>query len=109
MSSIDFSTLHGYNTPMDHTLLCSLLDRLSLPDLAVRVARGQTESAALMLAELGLAKHDRSAAAEAALHFAVRALVAWRHGDESADDAGLAMGLLDEAEELWAHRAGAVA
>jgi len=94
---------------MDHTLLCSLLDRLSLPDLAVHVARGDRDAAPQMLAELGLARHDESAAAEAALHFAVRALVAWRHDDESADDADLAMGLLDEAEELYAHRSKAVA
>lgn len=89
---------------MDHTLLCSLLDRLSLPDLAALIARGARDTASRIIAELGHARLDGSYAHEAAVHFATRAVVAWHHGSESLDDAGLAMGLLDEAEALFAAR-----
>ena len=89
---------------MDHTLLVSLLARLSLPELATLVACNARDTASRVIAELGHAKLDGSYAHEAAVHFALRAVVAWAHSSDSRDDAGLAMGLLDEAEHLFAIR-----
>ena len=89
---------------MDHTLLVSLLARLSLPELATLVACNARDTASRIIAELGHARLDGSYAHEAAVHFALRAVVAWHHGSDSLDDAGLAMGLLDEAEELCSLR-----
>ena len=93
-----------YNRRMHHNLLVSLLDRLSLPDLAALVVRAERDTSPRIIAELGNARLDGSASHEAALHFATRAVVAWAHGTESIYDAGLAMALLDEAEELCSFR-----
>lgn len=94
----------AYNRRMYHSLLVSLLDRLSLPDLAALVARGARDASPRIVAELGNARLDGTASHEAAAHFATRAVVAWANGNESIYDSGLAMALLDEAEELCSFR-----